>query len=234
MLEARPPYFPGWPVNRDDLDPFYAQASRLCHLHGEYDRGRNYSNEFWSKELSADVPELPGFDVEMYQFIGPRYLNFATRTFDGGTTIADSAAQVIVNASLLDIDRSGRRVNGLRVASMDDSIPPKKATEFTIKADAYVLACGAVANARQLLLGNIGNEYDLVGRYFMAHALTQGSNVVSQTAYLDDSQTRYMAGHLPGNVRWTDRAGVGVNARFIPSAETTRKWPDTQTPPPPH
>ena len=40
---------------------------------------------------------------------------------------------------------------------------------FEIRARRYVVACGGVENARLLLLSNLGNEHDLVGRYFMDH-----------------------------------------------------------------
>jgi choline dehydrogenase-like flavoprotein len=29
------PGFPGWPINRGDLNPYYAQAAALCKLHGD-------------------------------------------------------------------------------------------------------------------------------------------------------------------------------------------------------
>jgi choline dehydrogenase-like flavoprotein len=222
-LEPREGGFPGWPVTREDLDPFYAKASRLCHLDGEFDGGKNFSNEYWAKKLNAEPPVLPGFDVEMYQFVPPPYLNFAARTFDGDITIANSQADVILNASLLEIDHQGGRVTGLKVASMDTGLTPKKATEFTIKAGAYVLACGAVANARQLLLSGIGN--DLVGRYFMCHALSSGQ-VVPQTSYLTPSEARFMAGQMATKkakaTQFTDGDGLRVNARFIPNRDMVR------------
>lgn len=218
-LEARPG-FPGWPITREDLDPYYAQASALCMLHGDYGlNGENFSTEYWAKTLKAEVPVLAGFDVEMYQFIGGSYLNFATRTFDG-MTIGESSVDVILNTSLLNIDHQQGSVNELQVASMDTGIPPQKATEFTIKADAYVLACGAVANARQLLLSNAGNENDLVGRYFMCHALSQGQ-VIFASSYLNKAQSRLMDGKTPIG-QWTDPNGVQVTGRFIPNAEETR------------
>jgi choline dehydrogenase-like flavoprotein len=220
-LEDRPG-FPGWPVTREELDPYYAKASALCALYGDYgSRGDNFSNEFWATTLSAAPPSLDGFDIEMYQFLAAKNLNFAARTFDG-ITIGDSAAEVILNASLLDIDHQQGRVSCLRVASMSGGMHPQKATEFTIKADAYVLACGAVANARQLLLSKAGNEYDLVGRHFMAHALSAGQ--VFQTldsSYLTADQVRFMGGRTPTGP-FQDN-GVRANARFIPSAETVRK-----------
>lgn len=225
-LEARPG-FPGWPVTRADLDPYYAQASKLCVLYGNYGvSGDNFSNEFWANQLQAQVPKVDGFDVEMYQFMGGSYLNFATRDFDGKGTIGDSPVEVIRNASLLSINNQQGAVTSLTVASMDKNVTnPKKATEFTIKADFYVLACGAVANAQQLLLSNVGNEYDQVGRYFMAHALTQGQYLRTTTSanFLPYVQAKLLNGETSPGVRWRDSNGVQVTGRFIPNAEQTRK-----------
>ncbi|HKP10576.1 MAG TPA: GMC family oxidoreductase [Blastocatellia bacterium] len=225
-LEARPgvgdfPGFPGWPLTRDKLNPYYAQASALCHLNGNYGQnGDNFTNKYWADVLKTQVPVLDGFEVEMYQFVGPDYRNFATRKFDGGITIAESDVEVILNASLLDIDHQQGSVSSLRVASMDTSIPPKKATEFTINADVYVLACGAVANARQLLLSKAGNEHDQVGRYFMCHPLSQ-SQAISAWSYLNPSQSNFMEGHTSTG-QWTDSNHVTANARFIPNPRRTK------------
>lgn len=38
-----------------------------------------------------------------------------------------------------------------------------------VKARVFILACGGIENVRLLLVSNIGNEYDQVGRYFMNH-----------------------------------------------------------------
>jgi choline dehydrogenase-like flavoprotein len=211
------PGFPGWPINRTDLDPYYAEAATLCKLHGD-----NFTAEYWANILQAQVPHLAGFNTEMYQFIGGNYLNFATRPFDG-KPIGESPVDVILNASLLNINHQQGSVSELCVASMDTTTHPQKATEFTIKADAYVLACGAVANARQLLLSNAGNEHDLVGRYFMCHPLSS-SGVIDITApYLNDDESRLMDGHIPSGAQWSDSNGVTVAGRFIPNAEESTK-----------
>ena len=213
------PGLPGWPINRPDLDPYYAQASLLCNLHGDYNvNGDNFTAEYWANILQAEVPNLDGFDTEMYQFIGQDYLNFSTRTFDGMPI--ESWVEVILNASLLNIDHTQGSVSELRVASMGTGNHPQPATEFTIRADAYVLACGAVANARQLLLSNAGNEYDMVGRYFMGHPLSK-RGVINASGYLNDDQSRLMEGQTPDHNTWTDSNGVRVTGRFIPNAEST-------------
>ncbi|GAB4181442.1 MAG: GMC family oxidoreductase [Wenzhouxiangellaceae bacterium] len=214
-FKARPGYA-GWPIDRTDLDPFYAKAAALCKLHGD-----DFSAEYWAKELQAEVTDLSGFETDMYQFIGGQFLNFATRDFNGGT-IGDSDAEVIVNANLLEIEHQQGSVSKLHVASMSDGSCPQPQTRFTIKADAYVLACGAVANARQLLLSNVGNEYDLVGRYFMCHPLSQNGVIRITSPYLNYDQSRLMNGQTPTG-QWRDANGVTVTGRFVATPdEVTR------------
>jgi choline dehydrogenase-like flavoprotein len=223
--------FPGWPITRADLDPFYSKAAGLCGLRDDF------SAEYWADVLKAEVPTLPGFEVAMYQFVPD--LNFATRSFEGRGTIGDSSADVILNASLLDIDHAGGRVNGLRVASMDDSQPvPKKATAFTIKADAYVLACGAVENARLLLLSEAGNESGQVGANFMCHPLTINPVIDVSGHYLTPDQARLLRGKGKVGARTIESSGAGapnVTGRFQPDADLQRElgigscwfWHDT-------
>jgi len=209
------PGFPGWPINRCDLDPYYAKASLLCNLHGDYnEHGDNFTTEYWAQQLQADVPNLNGFNAEMYQFIGGDFLNFATRTFDDNQTIGDSTADVILNASLLAIDHQQGSVKQLHVASMDDQTVPQQATRFTIKADTYILACGAVANARQLLLSNAGNEHQQVGHYFMCHPLSRNSVIGVSGSYLSAAQTRLMNGQSPTG-QWRDDNGVTVTGHSL-------------------
>jgi len=222
------PGFPGWPINREDLDPYYEKAVCLNHLFGPYGgNGTNFKPEFWVSELkkqnlAAAVPRLDHFNAEMYQFMGGKWLNFATRTFDS-ETIGDSAVRVIVNATLLNIVEQGGSVRGLKVASMnDDAQNPKKATEFTVYADIYILACGAVANARQLLLSGVGNK--LVGHYFLCHPLSQGGIITTQQTYLSAPELTLMQGQNAQGQKWTDPTGNigGITGRFTVDAETAR------------
>jgi choline dehydrogenase-like flavoprotein len=222
VFEKRPG-FPGWPITREDLDPYYAKAVTLNHLYGDYGKnGVNFTAEFGAAErkkqgLQAAVPHLTNFNAEMYQFIGSDWLNFATRTFNG-KTIGDSAVRVIVNATLLNIVEQGGSVRGLKVASMnDDPNNPQKATEFTVTADIYILACGSVANARQLLLSGVGNN--LVGHYFMCHPLSQTQIIQTTKTYLSQAESNLMSGadgtYKPGSTN-------GITGRFIANADTAR------------
>jgi choline dehydrogenase-like flavoprotein len=66
------------------------------------------------------------------------------------------------------VEDGARAVSGLRVATLNGR-------QLRVVAKAYVLACGGVENPRLLLASNrvvpsgLGNQRDLVGRYFMDH-----------------------------------------------------------------
>lgn len=221
-FEDRPGY-PGWPISQADLNPYYAQAVAFCRLYAN-----EFGPDYWAGVLKARVPALDGFDIEMYQFIDPPYLNFATRTFPDGTTLANCGVDVILNASLQRIEHAGGHVQRLRVASMETNLgrPPTKATEFFVKADVVVLACGAVANAHQLLLSNAGNEHDQVGRYFGCHPLSNSRVIDIDREYLKTDQSRLMNGKTPDGQQWHPpgtNSKLWVEGRFVPDSATLRR-----------
>jgi choline dehydrogenase-like flavoprotein len=108
---------------------------------------------------------------------------------------------------------------------MDDNrSQPKALGDFTIHADVVVLACGAVANARQLLLSKIGNKYDLVGRYLAAHPIADRANAVQADpdSYLTDSEQQLLSYQDPGPKFDPMRYLAGL---LTPSGETLRNHP---------
>lgn len=214
--------WPGWPISRSDLDPFYAKAVTFNNLVGDYGTsGANFTAEYWVKQmqqqnLQAAVPQLKNFDADMYQFMGSQWLNFATRTFDGKSTIGNSSVRVIVNATVLNIVEQNGSVQYLNVASMnDDPTNPQKATEFTVQASVYILACGSVENARQLLLSGVGNKF--VGRYFMCHPLTSSGVISTNQSYLSPAQSNLMGGS-----GWNPPPGTinNIEGRFTVNSQT--------------
>jgi len=219
------PGYDGWPITRDELDPYYKQAMDYCKL-----VVNDFTAPYWAKVLNAEVPKLENFNTEMYQFMGSNNnnLNFAARTING-KTIGDTDVRVIRNASLLEIVHRKMHATEIRVGSItQDGNPPSKATEFTIQAKAYVLATGAVSNARQLLLSNIPN--DNIGKYFMCHPLVAGyldgqpNPITTSSDYINDAEKRLMGGKKEDGDTWHSPEGAYVEGRFIPDAAATRKY----------
>ena len=81
------------------------------------------------------------------------------------------------NAVDLEADASVRQVTGVRVKTIDGK-------SHLVRARYFALACGSIQNARLLLCSNqqapagLGNDHDLVGRFFMEHLEMGGAQLI--------------------------------------------------------
>ena len=77
---------------------------------------------------------------------------------------------ILLYANLLELDAStgGAAIHRARIGTLEGRTG-------SVRAKQYVLACGGIENARLLLISDsaapngLGNQNDLVGRYFMDH-----------------------------------------------------------------
>jgi len=156
----------GWPISLDDLDEFYARAQTILEL-GPYD----YSSDYWQAQ-DTELRRLPlgeGFWTKMWQFSPPT--RFGTRYRD--PVITANNIHLYTHATVREVltNEAGSAVESLAVRMADG-------TEHRVRARQYILACGAIQNARLLLASNgLGNENDVVGRYFMEHIEIPGANL---------------------------------------------------------
>lgn len=163
----------GWPIRRKELDPFYARAQKLVEL-GPY----AYEAAYWMRR-DPDRVELPlSSDVartKMWQFSPPT--RFGTEYRDEITEAGNVHLYTYANVTEVKANESVKVVDGLRVKTPNGK-------KHRVEARRYVLACGAIQNARLLLASNgqasagLGNEHDLVGRYFMEHLEMPGAQLV--------------------------------------------------------
>lgn len=162
----------GWPIKKSDLDPYYIKAQKICELQ-EYE----YSSEYWEDKLEKKAIEFDKKLVrtKMWQKSAPTRFGTKYRS-----NIIDSKnIRLITDANLtrINLTEYGNQVESLKLSTL------KKKTH-TVKAKAYVMACGALQNVRHLLNSNniinkgIGNENDLVGRFFMEHPHVDTADMV--------------------------------------------------------
>ena len=154
----------GWPFSRAQLDPFYVRAQHVCQA-GPFD----YSVEAWQDDAPPRFA-FPGHDLEtsMFQF-GPS--GIFSNQYCAELELAANIA-VYFNANVLELETDGaaRKVTRARVAHASGQ-------EFRVAARTFVLATGGIENARLLLASNkvaaagLGNQNDVVGRFFMDHPL---------------------------------------------------------------
>ncbi|MBE9190513.1 GMC family oxidoreductase [Gloeocapsopsis crepidinum LEGE 06123] len=167
--------YSGWPITKSELDPYYHRAQQACHL-GPFE----YDLAYWQAGLAQLQMEIPSLGEEitthLWQVIPSTHVRFG----EAYRTELEQARNIktYLHANVIEIETNdtARAVTRLRVASIDGK-------QFCVKAKTYILAVGGIENPRLLLLSNkdqtcgLGNQYDLVGRFFMEHPILWSGKV---------------------------------------------------------
>lgn len=157
--------YSGWPFDLNYLRPYYERAQDVC-MSGPFDA---YTPQNWE---TPQTPRLP-FDgsritTTMFQF-GPRAA-FTTIRRNEVAQADNISLYLNANAVELETDDTAQTVTRVKVACLSGN-------QFWVSARVVILATGAIESARLLLMSDktqtngLGNEHDLVGRYFMDHPL---------------------------------------------------------------
>jgi choline dehydrogenase-like flavoprotein len=159
----------GWPFGLEQLEPFYRRALDLC---GFDDGGFDVTAAVGrlSRARGHKAPLADGHFIHRLALIKTgedRWFGQAFRQ----ELAASGNLKVFLYANVIGLETNddGRRLTAVRVATLTGG-------GFQVTARVVVLAAGAVENARLLLAANdrvnvgLGNQHDLVGRYFMEHA----------------------------------------------------------------
>jgi choline dehydrogenase-like flavoprotein len=184
-FEDRPwmPYS-GWPFTKAELDPYYKRAQKACNL-GPYEYDLAYWDDALGKLQRQQLPFLPEQIVTyLWQIIPPTHLRFG----EAYRAELEQARNIntILHANVVEIETNdtAQAVTRLRVARLDGK-------QFWVAAKVFILAVGGIENPRLLLASNqaqstgLGNQYDLVGRFFMEHPyLISGKLQLSSPASL--------------------------------------------------
>jgi choline dehydrogenase-like flavoprotein len=158
----------GWPISLEDLLPFYPEANKLA------EAGRFAYDA--AQALGRDAPTMfRGFNSEVVRTDGLERFscptNFGARYARRLKVASD--IRVLLGANCVGLKQDGRNVRDVEVRTLEGR-------RFTIESRATVLATGGIETPRLLLAADIGNEHDVVGRYYMCHiAGNVGSLVVN-------------------------------------------------------
>jgi choline dehydrogenase-like flavoprotein len=154
----------GWPFDHRHLEAWYPRAQAVCMLGVDGKRA-------WAPDRAA-LPLGGELEPILFRFGYPRDFG---RAYRHELEQADNV-EVLLNANAVQIQPVPdlRTVAAIEARTLNGHV-------LQVRARAYVLACGGIENARLLLASDrvapagIGNEYDLVGRFFMDHPyLTTG------------------------------------------------------------
>jgi choline dehydrogenase-like flavoprotein len=155
----------GWPISFDDLKPFYPEANELS------EAGR-FSYDADEALGPSAAPMIRGFDSEVVRTNGLERFSCPTdfgKRYERRLRVAQDVQVLLgANCTAVRIDPDTRDVRELEVATLSGK-------RFSVAPRAAVLATGGLETARLLLASNdvspagLGNEHDVVGRYYMCH-----------------------------------------------------------------
>ena len=175
-FEYRPwmPYS-GWPIPKAELNPYYQRAQKVSGLGSD-----KYDFADWEdalKELQLQRLPLPEqIETYIWQIVPPTHLRFG-QAYKAELEQA-SNIKTYLHANVVEIETNevAKTVTRLHVATLEGK-------KFWVSAKAFILAVGGIENPRLLLASNqvqsngLGNQHDLVGRFFMEHPYLQSGEI---------------------------------------------------------
>ena len=165
--------YSGWPISYDDLEPWYVEAHPWLEL-GPFDYDRSRISPKGTQYLPFNEDRLRH---KMWHYSRPP-TNFG---YDHREKLEHAKSlDVLLHANLVDIemDDAGYKVSRFRISTLDGK-------SAAVDARHFVLALGGLENPRLLLSAKsvqskgIGNDRDLVGRFFMEHLNADAGRIIS-------------------------------------------------------
>jgi hypothetical protein len=183
----------GWPIDRDELIPYYRQAQLGCDIgHYDYD-GRALARRLNYEPIPLDPSLLETVVVQMSAptRFGAKYRQELNRASDLRLYLGVNLVDMVLN-------ESANHLTSLRCATFSGR-------KFEVRARRFVLALGGIENPRMLLASNrqnpagVANSSDAVGRYFLenphylpgAYAIVKGIDDLNLYEHLNEVDTRY-------------------------------------------
>jgi len=229
-FEARP-WVPrsGWPFTIDELAPFYRRAHEICEVPSDdYDplRAAVELGHPRAKPLEFDPDCL---ETLIYRFSPPTRFGQVYRPWL--RRARDIRCCLHANVLSIEADPAARSVARLRVGTLSG-------TRFAVSARHFVLAAGGIENARLLLLSHdvmsagLGNQHDLVGRFYMDHPHTKRrvlvpSGRLDSGLYSELFRSRRIMGRmsLPDGVQRRERLlNYGANMHPLYFGQDSPGW----------
>ena len=154
----------GWPIKREDIASYYPKAHTILDL-GPYE----WDVKYWQKQNPLLIPLPLDENViwsKMWQFSPPT--RFGAKYKDAVVNAKNIHLFTYANVTDIGAAENVSKINEVTIKNYTGK-------QHTVKARYFVLACCAIQNARILLACNkqapagLGNDNDIVGRYFMEH-----------------------------------------------------------------
>lgn len=179
--------YSGWPFGKTALASYYAAARQYLQL-----EPREQDERLWQAfGVKAPCFGAGVLSTDFWQF-DDRWDRFGFAANCDLLEHRNITTLLHASVTALHLNESGSALESLDVASLNGH-------RRSIRAKAFVLAAGGIENARLLLASRsrspagIGNDHDVVGRYFMEHPHARGGRL--QVRQLWNSLKTFRSSH---------------------------------------
>ncbi|PIG93701.1 GMC oxidoreductase [Gloeocapsopsis sp. IPPAS B-1203] len=169
--------YSSWPFTKAELNPYYERSQKVCGL-------ERFDYEFadWENDLRRQHRFNLSLSQErvvtyIFQVMSRERLRFGE--VYKAEFVQAANINIYLHANVVDIEtnNTAKAVTRLCVANL-------AGRKLWVSAKIFILACGGIENPRLLLASNsvcnngLGNQYDLVGRFFMEHPYIRSGKVL--------------------------------------------------------
>jgi choline dehydrogenase-like flavoprotein len=153
----------GWPFEKSHLEEFYKRAQKLCGI-----EPADFKIDNWDNQNDRRCLPFNKYLIKTVLFKFTKKSDFIDHHLQHISRAKN--IKIYIHANVVEIipDEAANSISSIRIANLAGKT-------FSVKSKFYIIAAGALETARLLLASNkklingIGNEYDIVGRYFMEH-----------------------------------------------------------------
>lgn len=211
----------GWPFEKKELDPFYQRAYKVLELPAD-----TFALDYYLQQ-DPELKTLPLNEEKVWskiwQFSPPT--RFGSRYKEEIVQSKNIHLYTFANVTNLSAEENMANIQELTVKN-------HAGKTHRVKAKQYIMACGAIQNARLLLASNkqaaqgIGNQYDTVGRFFMEHLEMKSAELWLSKALPVDlylyqpNETKFRAELALSEKTQTEHKILNGTAQLIPLANS--------------
>lgn len=183
----------GWPFPKSHLDPYYARAKEYCQLP--------------SDDYRVKVDPLDNGVLETKRFYFSPPTNFAEAYHNEIKNAHNVDVFLHANVVHIPVEKDGTRAKGVRCKTLSGK-------SFLLNAKVIILAASALENTKLLLVSRnvhpqgLGNQYDMLGRFFMEHPHIFSGVIESIPADLPQDYTKLNYDLAQKNLSMVDAIGI--------------------------
>ncbi len=196
--------YSGWPFGKEALMPYYGRANQICGI-----KDFNYNPQSLAQKIGDPDFQTISFPDQRMETKIWRYhlppLDWKDAYFKELEKSNNIKTYLWANVVEIEANEAAKQVKRIKIACVNDN-------QFWIAARVFVLAMGGIEIPRILLASNqvqktgLGNQNDLVGRFFMEHPHYLGAAALmiinpedypAFYAWESMTQNKVMAGFAP-------------------------------------